>query len=634
MFKFLRKYSKWILAVGGTLLMITFLVPQAIQSLSQRAAMKGATWARIGEKGEKVPADTLRQAQSELQVLEELGQGVPFLGPMKDAGHWYLLVREADQAGLVGAYGSDVLPAEQMKQLISATNNPARTVDEAIGKWLSVGRMLGMYTFGSRLSDQRLRAYAQRLFHGVEATIVPIKADATKATSDPTEDAILAQFEKYADVEPGAGDRGFGYRLPDRFHLEWLTISGDDIRALAEASDEMNGITLAKHWRKYESERGFPTPDANIAVPDVVREDLLNDLTTAKRAEIVRDIQNAFLDAWRPLPITADGVRVVPPDWANRRIALADLAETIVEKQPTLALPAYHSEGNRWLTVNDLVEFTELNTATTDKFGRPVPTRTLLTALREFDPESTIPVQAGLAMPPLQNAAGDLVIVRVIDVDPARPPHDADEVRGQLVEDLRRVSNYDALLARATEIEAQALESGLLYVAVENDAEVQRPAQISLYDRQILDLQINNNIPLGPMASGVPGVGQSPEAVEAIVERALAMGSATALGDLPPAERTFILPVDDAMTLAVVRLEQQFPLDQARFDQLCALGLEALVLSEEIEDTDAAIESVFGYDALAERHQFVLQRSEDDEEDEATLDETADESASTVASGS
>ena len=31
MFKFLRKYDKWILAVGGTLLMITFLVPQAIQ---------------------------------------------------------------------------------------------------------------------------------------------------------------------------------------------------------------------------------------------------------------------------------------------------------------------------------------------------------------------------------------------------------------------------------------------------------------------------------------------------------------------------------------------------------------------------------------------------------------------------
>ena len=38
MFQFLRKYDKWILVVGGTLLMITFLVPQAIQGLAEYSA--------------------------------------------------------------------------------------------------------------------------------------------------------------------------------------------------------------------------------------------------------------------------------------------------------------------------------------------------------------------------------------------------------------------------------------------------------------------------------------------------------------------------------------------------------------------------------------------------------------------
>ena len=54
MFQFLRKYDKWILAVGGTLLMITFLVPQAIQGLSEYSAQTGATWATVGASSESV----------------------------------------------------------------------------------------------------------------------------------------------------------------------------------------------------------------------------------------------------------------------------------------------------------------------------------------------------------------------------------------------------------------------------------------------------------------------------------------------------------------------------------------------------------------------------------------------------
>ena len=40
MFKFLRKYNKWILAVGGTLLMIVFLIPQAFTSLSGETSLR------------------------------------------------------------------------------------------------------------------------------------------------------------------------------------------------------------------------------------------------------------------------------------------------------------------------------------------------------------------------------------------------------------------------------------------------------------------------------------------------------------------------------------------------------------------------------------------------------------------
>ena len=51
MLKFFRKYNKWILAVGGTLLMITFLIPQAIQGLSQAGAIRTAKWATYTSPG-------------------------------------------------------------------------------------------------------------------------------------------------------------------------------------------------------------------------------------------------------------------------------------------------------------------------------------------------------------------------------------------------------------------------------------------------------------------------------------------------------------------------------------------------------------------------------------------------------
>ena len=56
MFKFLRKYSVWILGFGGTLLLIAFLAPNVIQQLAQRAGYAGTTQATVGD-GETVGFD-------------------------------------------------------------------------------------------------------------------------------------------------------------------------------------------------------------------------------------------------------------------------------------------------------------------------------------------------------------------------------------------------------------------------------------------------------------------------------------------------------------------------------------------------------------------------------------------------
>ncbi|MGA1709468.1 MAG: hypothetical protein ACO4CI_12360, partial [Phycisphaerales bacterium] len=106
MFKFLRKYKGWLLGVFGTLLLIVFLVPQAISGIAQYSATTGGTWATVGADAEKVTFKTLDRLQRELRVLQAVGNPtINSLGADRSPEHWYLLRREAEQAGLHGGAG-------------------------------------------------------------------------------------------------------------------------------------------------------------------------------------------------------------------------------------------------------------------------------------------------------------------------------------------------------------------------------------------------------------------------------------------------------------------------------------------------------------------------------------------------
>ena len=78
--------------------------------------------------------------------------------------------------------------------------------------------------------------------------------------------------------------------------------------------------------------------------------------------------------------------------------------------------------GDRWLSVADLADLGDVAVATTDKFGSPVGLAQLITAAREFEGSVTVVMQSGVAGPPMRLADGSIVMIRMTDVDPARPP--------------------------------------------------------------------------------------------------------------------------------------------------------------------------------------------------------------------
>ena len=82
MFKFLRKYNKWILAVGGTLLMIVFLIPQALEGLAQSAGTARATRATVLDASGttvEITASEWALVEAEYQLINSRSQFGPIL---------------------------------------------------------------------------------------------------------------------------------------------------------------------------------------------------------------------------------------------------------------------------------------------------------------------------------------------------------------------------------------------------------------------------------------------------------------------------------------------------------------------------------------------------------------------------
>jgi hypothetical protein len=507
------------------------------------------------------------------------------------------------------------------------------TIDSALARLRGVSRLLALHQSAPKVSDSRLREFARRFFHRVAIRVVPIEAEADPESPDPSEDELLAHFEKYKDVAPGEGDHGFGYRLPNRFKIEWFRISTDDIRAMVQSSDALSGTALAKHYLRYKDERNFPEVAADEPLPDIVREDLLGQLVERRRQALKQYIASELQMTWRALDIK-EGYYELPEDWADRRIKFRELIQSLQREFDGLPLPEYNAIGDRWLTLDDLAE-TDLSGTRTFKFDMNQPTglRRLINGMKEFDGAALFLTQVGITGPPLENADKDVIYYRVTAADPARPPHDIDEVRDQLVSDLKRLQEYERLRARADEIEALADEQGLLGVAMAYDTDIAPPTSAYIFDAALLQFMMRQNVPIQPRPSSLPVVGPDRETNERIVDRALAFPRETPLRDVPRADRTFALPVDEKLCVLVVELNQQFPFSNENYESLVASNrLQALEIGEEFEETDFTVYDEFSYESLAARHNFKLKRRDTDEESDAKGEETAETTATADAS--
>ncbi|MDG2055244.1 MAG: hypothetical protein P8J86_11115 [Phycisphaerales bacterium] len=622
MFKLLRKYDKWILAVGGTLLLIAFLMPQAIQGLSRWAGSQTGSIATVGTNQDAVSQSEFEMIRRQLEWLQATGNTNGFPAEVQTPEHWYLLVREADQAGMIGD-----LPTLQMTERDEAERRriglSKQEVYAALANLAGTRRVMALYASGNAISSNRLMSRGRELFTTIDADIAVIEANAELSTHEPTDEELETQLAAYADDKPGDGERGFGYKLPNRVKVEWLSIPEQDIREkLAASPTKFNEVELYKHWRRNSDNPSFGPVDADIEIPEAVRNDLLDSLTTEQMNLISRYASSELAAPTRRVPRKGDFFEL-PEDWSDQRLSLQELAEAI-KGQFGVSLPTYSAADEQWTPVAKTGQFDGLGDTTNDQFGQGATSiQRLLQETKEFNGSGKYQIQTGMYGPPMRAENGDLYLFRITDSDPARAPASIDEVRDDVTNDIRRVDSYKHLTERSDALTNLAIDQGLLNFTVTEDAEVAPKEMITLYNPIVLNYQLQQGGLLRPIARPLPKIGAHTEAVSSIVNRAILLSDSGPLKDQPLTDRTFVLPVDDKMALLVVQLNDIQPLDTQMYGNLTHSGaLQNMMAIDELDPDEMS--GVFSYEGMANRHNFELLGNTDEETDdsETTSDAT------------
>lgn len=618
MFKFLRKYSVWILGFGGSLLLIAFLAPNVIQQLAQRAGYAGTKQATVGD-GESVGYDQWQKNVTESQIIDRLGVSLPGIGSVASPAHWYLLTREADLAGLTPSLNAVSIDVTTITNIARNTGVRPQTVLETLAHLEGVQRLIQTYQTVGRFSDRRIHNAADKYLSSVavETLVIPAKSnDATISEAD-----LQTQFDAWKDVPAGDGDQGFGYKLPDRFKVEWIQVPADSIRQAAKVGDDFSTREQRKFWRRNENDPRFPTVDGATEIPEVVSEAFLDSLSERTRAEIARTMSEQLRLPRRGFE-EENGFVLLPENWMSAQVSLEDIARN-VQSTFNIDLPAYGSVAE-WTATADAASTPVLGEIVATNLGdNPVTFATLVGAAKEFGGNGLYRVQKDVSSSVLETNEGELVIFRLTDTDPSRAAVDLDEVRNSVKEDVSRLQQWKTLQANLDSIQNDARTNGMLQVAIDNGVVVSRPQTVSLVDSgvpAILDAATKQSLmsqtilsrlgsgdTVEDLVSAIQALEQrDPNVVKSILAHTENMPLDKSVSELTLEERIFVVPSHENMALVVVRVTGTTPSSQELAKGLSGKTtpiLQTLMTVDELGGTKG-IGDAFSLETLTDRHNF------------------------------
>lgn len=685
MLKFLRKYQMLVLVVGGSLLMVVFLLQPVLERLGPNPMNR--TVATIGPNDNPISAGQRQQAVQQVEMLRRIAPvvfdapvNVDFSQRGREIDHWLLLAREAEAAGLVGEtedglawipelaveqtraelvqslraqYGNDpailntylnfyLQQPDFVTQLTQQTQareqrmiNDVRraaasfreTSEDDAAHALSVARgirrMIDLYNRAPRFPEQQAVAIAREQLDAVVVDhLVLDAASFTSTVDEPTDAQLLDHLETYKDFRPGQGDHGYGYRLPPRAKLAWLMLDAAAVRDTVQ-------IGRVDLFKRYESARSrFPGTFAEerdrvlAELRDERTAELLALADRAIRAEMLRSLMGVEQNGiWYSLP----------DDWQTPDLSV--IADKVVSQLKSTAnvdfpRPTVETRNASWLTSSGIRDTLGLGGAAYALGSRRITADALPAfATNREQAGAVLPVQIGVPLfnPAAEDRQGNRYYVTVLDARPESPAESIAEVgRQRLVDDFKQLEAYRRLETDLGHY-AELAKTGDLELLRERASEAAgiEPGP------QALSVGLNAQVRRTDIRFG-SGRTRRDDALNADDARARivafaegAMAPLAEPGSLDLDDAIFALTIPQARSVAVVKVVARRPLTAQEYRQQGVRGVLANAVLEEIESVaDIAADYPFSYDALARRLNY---RPIDDEA--APADEPAESPA-------
>ncbi|MFN5495835.1 MAG: hypothetical protein ACK5C3_04550 [bacterium] len=639
MFKLLRQYNQWILVVGGTLLLVAFLMPSAIQSCAQQSAVSGAPWATYGD-GKELTGHDLDRARKELAIVDLLRQNssgtdpISAIGAHEDPAHWWMLSEEAARAGLVGgpgegeavlsavaanntALGTPTTTDTVIRNLMVASGSNRDFVLETTAKWRGAVRLISLNQSVDRISDKRLEQFVARGVLGMSGDIVVLDArtNATIPTGLPADASLDAKLEeqlkKFADKPAPArkGKESFGYRLPDRVKLEWMSIPKSAVESTVLNSPELQSLALRKRFAQDPAKYGADpaTSPSFSAFESTVRTRTVEELTTAKLEEIAKFASDQLGLAQRSLK-RRNSYFELPEDWSAQLPPFGALASSIAEEFG-IAAPEVKTSGDAPITIEAVQQLEGLSRAGTQRFGTMMRATQLIAGAKELsNPNIAAPIQTRVAGPALTDPAGDVYLFRITEAMPSVPATDLAAVRDTVLADVMSLERFQWLQQNEAALAQQANAEGLRALAEKYGSKVDFATQIRQYEPNFMSAGMR-------FPSSIPGLEGDSDVIAQLVDKASVLPLTVDLATIPAENRTFVVSSPDSLSLVVMQVSELFPVSRETMTGLIAEPGIARAVRDPADGNLVA--EMFTFDALASRLNFKRVRTEGEEDPDA-----------------
>ncbi len=487
--KFVRANSRTLIMIVMALLLVAFLIPDTIQAIGRRDRTPEHDIGHL--PGRKVTTRDLIQVQADISVLPGINVRQLTDQQLLDM---YLLMQEAEQAGIrVGEAEVDAVLQqsgnvnETLLQLQRAARRSPKQIRAAIARWLAMNRLSELLAAGvvDSLPRQEV-AYRDSQQHAdVQISVLDAKAFIPRVP-EPSDEQLQEFFQQGRERTTAHTENElvFGWRLPDRVQIEYLTVDpakvqdsiSVQISQVKKYFDE-NAAAYTKIDTSTQPAPGQPPPKVPMTFEEA-KERVRKDYRMAKAVEaaqsLVSDILSEAQRPWVSAVKDENGFLKPPP---GDPLSFQELKEKYSTKYPVdygmtelvavdslASIPGIGSAGintgRNVLRMPQLARRVQgiLEKAPSD--GLPV--------LSLFEPSSA----AVLKPDPVTRvqSAYQGYVYRVVKVAPSTPPQALDEVRDQVIADWKLARAFELAQAEAERLAARARAVGLAAAIEEAEA--------------------------------------------------------------------------------------------------------------------------------------------------------------------